>query len=279
MILRHNWGFVLLILAYFTTVAYTNVLEDDEKIVLQRLKRDYQNDDPKAYLDQVIQYWLYRIPVLIDIANAQSEKDLTLTVAKRVTQGWSIVIASWKDILSDYVDNNRTLGNFGDQSVVYNYAFLGFYGIGFGFPLLLGLPDVKKSCTRDEFANALSQYDLQGGISPLLYRYTSLINIRSILAEFELVIGTKLSCIDSTENIESQAVTIAVTNMIAAMAARIEIEAIHRNSESFVQRKLDVNQEKISSKAVAEETPSNLLVEPPSLIAENILTSEFEYLD
>jgi len=27
MILRHNWGFVLLILAYFTTVAYTNVLE------------------------------------------------------------------------------------------------------------------------------------------------------------------------------------------------------------------------------------------------------------
>jgi len=277
MILRHNWGFVLLILAYFTTVAYTNVLEDDEKIVLQRLKRDYQNDDPKAYLDQVIQYWLYRIPILIDIANAQSEKDLTLTVAKRVTQGWSIVIASWKDILSDYVDNDRTLGNFGDMSVVYNYAFLGAYGIGFGFPLLLGLPDDKKSCTRDDFANALSQYDLQGGMAPLLYRYTSLINIRSILAEFELVIGTKLSCIDSTENIESQAVTTAVTNMIAAMAARIEIEAIHRNSESFVQRKLDVNEEKISSKAVAEETPSNLLVEPPSLIAENILTSEFEY--
>jgi len=277
MILRHNWGFVLLILAYFTTVAYTNVLEDDEKIVLQRLKRDYQNDDPKAYLDQVIQYWLYRIPILIDIANAQSEKDLTLTVAKRVTQGWSIVLASWKDILSDYVDNDRTLGNFGDMSVVYNYAFLAAYGVGFGFPLLLGLPDDKKSCTRDDFANALSQYDLQGGMSPLLYRYTSLSNIRSILAEFELVIGTKLSCIDSTENIESQAVTTAVTNMIAAMAARIEIEAIHRNSESLVQRKLDVNEEKISSKAVAEETPSNLLVEPPSLIAENILTSEFEY--
>ena len=60
--------------------------DGDEATVLQRLKRDYQNDDPKAYLDQVISYWIHRIPTLIDIAVAQSEKDLTLTVAKRVTQ-------------------------------------------------------------------------------------------------------------------------------------------------------------------------------------------------
>jgi hypothetical protein len=53
--------------------------------LLQRFKRDYQ-DDPKDYLDKVIEHWIYKIPVLIDIAVAESEKDLKLTVAKRVTQ-------------------------------------------------------------------------------------------------------------------------------------------------------------------------------------------------
>jgi len=265
MILRHHSGFVLLFIAYFTTVAYTDVLEDDAT-VLQRFKRESQ-DDPKAYLDQVINYWIFRIPTLIDISVAQSEKDITLTVAKRVTQGWSIVIASWKDILSDYVENDRTLGNIGDMTVVYNYGFLFTYGIGFGFPLLLGLPDDKKSCGRDNFVNTLAQYDLQGGVSPLLHRYASPVNIQSILVEFELVIGTKLSCIDSAENIESQAVTIAVSNLIAAMAARVEIASQYGRSSYHVERKLDVNEEETSSTLVAEETPPILLAEPSSLLA------------
>jgi len=267
---------VLLFIAFFTTVAHTNVLDGDEATVLQRLKRDYQNDDPKAYLDQVISYWIHRIPTLIDIAVAQSEKDLTLTVAKRVTQGWSIVIASWKDILSDYVENDRTLGNIGDMTVVYNYGFLFTYGIGFGFPLLLGLPDDTKSCGRDDFLNTLAQYDLQGGVAPLLHHYASLANIQSILAEFELVIGTKLSCIDSAENIESQAVINAVTNLIASMAARLGLESQNRRSLDHVERKLNVNEEQASLKTVAEETPPSLLPQPPSLIAEKatqILTS------
>jgi len=276
MILRHHSGLVLLFIAFFTTVAHTDVLDGDEATVLQRLKRDYQNDDPKAYLDQVISYWIHRIPTLIDIAVAQSEKDLTLTVAKRVTQGWSIVIASWKDILSDWVENDRTLGNIGDMTVVYNYGFLFTYGIGFGFPLLLGLPDDTKSCSRDDFLNTLAQYDLQGGVAPLLHHYASLANIQSILAEFELVIGTKLSCIDSAENIESQAVINAVTNLIASMAARLGLESQNRRSLDHVERKLNVNEEKDSLKTVVEETPPSLLPQPPSLIAEKaaqILTS------
>lgn len=276
MILRHLSGLVLLFIAFFTTVAHTDVLDGDEATVLQRLKRDYQNDDPKAYFDQVISYWIHRIPTLIDIAVAQSEKDLTLTVAKRVTQGWSIVLASWKDILSDYVANDRTLGNLGDMTVVYNYGFLFTYGIGFGFPLLLGLPDDTKSCGRDDFLNTLAQYDLQGGVAPLLHHYASLANIQSILAEFELVIGTKLSCIDSAENIESQAVINAVTNLIASMAARLGLESQNRRSLDHVERKLNVNEEQASLKTIAEETPPSLLPQPPSLIAEKatqILTS------
>jgi len=266
MILRHHCGLVLLIIAYFTTVAYTDVLDADDATILKRFKRDYQ-DDPKAYLDQVINYWIFRIPILIDIAVAQSEKDLTLTVAKRVTQGWSIVIASWKDILSDYVENDRTLGNLGDMTVVYNYGFLATYGIGFGFPLLLGLPDDKKSCGRDDFVNTLAQYDLQGGISPLLYR-ADLADIQSILIEFELIIGTKLSCIDSAENIESQVVTNAVSNLIGAMAARLELAASeNRRSLHHVERKLDVNEEE-SSSTIGEPKIPPLLDEPSSLLAE-----------
>ena len=70
-------------------------------------------------------------------------------------------MASWKDILSDYVANDRTLGNLGDITVIYNYGFLFTYGIGFGFPLLLGLPDQEKSCGRHDFLDTLAQYDLQ----------------------------------------------------------------------------------------------------------------------
>ena len=42
--------------------------------------------DPKSYLDQVIEHWIYKIPFLIDESVETSEKDLRLTVAKRVTQ-------------------------------------------------------------------------------------------------------------------------------------------------------------------------------------------------
>ena len=87
-------------------------------------------DDPRSYLDQVIAHWIYKIPFLIDESVDVSEKDLRLTVAKRVTQGWSIVLASWKDIYSDFIGNNRTLGDLGTIDVVYNYAFLANYGIG-----------------------------------------------------------------------------------------------------------------------------------------------------
>ena len=171
------------------------------------------------------------------------------------------------------MENNRTLGNLnGDFSVVYNYGFLFTYGIGFGFPLLLGLPEDKKSCGQDDFVNTLAQYDLQGGLSPLLNRCASPADIQSLLVEFELIIGTKLSCIDSAENIESQVVTNAVSNLIAAMAARLELESQSRRNSYHVERKLDILEEEISS-TLAEETPRSLLAEPPNLLAEKVISS------
>ncbi len=49
-------------------------------------KRDSSQTDPKTYLDQVIEHWIYKIPFLIDESVDQSEKDLRFSVAKKVTQ-------------------------------------------------------------------------------------------------------------------------------------------------------------------------------------------------
>jgi len=256
MILRTNHGgLVLFFIACLTWIAHTEVIDDDGSDMPQRFKRDYQ-DDPKDYLDKVIEHWIYKIPVLIDIAVAESEKDLKLTVAKRVTQGWSIVVGSWKDILSDYVANDRTLGNLGDMSVIYNYGFLFTYGIGFGFPLLLGLPDEKKSCGRHEFLNTLAQYDLQKGLTPLLYRGAALADIESLLIEFQLIIGTKLSCIDSSENLDSLIVTNAVSSLITAMFSRLQLEVADSPVRLFQARKLDLekeNQQKFAAPLLSQD--------------------------
>jgi len=256
MILRTNHGgLVLFFIACLTWIAHTEVIDDDGSDMPQRFKRDYQ-DDPKDYLDKVIEHWIYKIPVLIDIAVAESEKDLKLTVAKRVTQGWSIVVGSWKDILSDYVANDRTLGNLGDMSVIYNYGFLFTYGIGFGFPLLLGLPDEKKSCGRHEFLNTLAQYDLQKGLAPLLYRGAALADIESLIIEFQLVVGTKLSCIDSSENSDSLIVTNAVSNLLSAMVNRLQLEVADSPVRLFQARKLDLekeNQQKFAAPLLSQD--------------------------
>jgi len=253
MILRHCFGLVLVSLAFLASFSNCEFLD--------RIKRDesYQSD-PKTYLDQVIGHWLYKIPILIDESVAQSEKDLTLEVAKKVTQGWSIVIASWKDILSDYVENNRTLGNLGDMTVVYNYGFLFTYGIGFGFPLLLGLPDDTKSCGRGDFQKVLYEYELQEGVTPLLHRGASVSAVQSVLTEFENIVATKLSCIDSSENVQSQIVANAVANLLAAMNARLELEngSSYGHYKTFQARKLDFESNDVEPELKVETESQDL---------------------
>jgi len=265
MILRHHYGFVVFFIVYLSSFAYTDVIDDETKLH-QRLKREAFQSDPKSYLDQVIEHLIFTIPSQIDESIGQSETDLKLTVAKRVTQGWSIVLASWKDILSDYVENMRTLGNLGDMSVVYNYGFLFTYGIGFGFPLLLGLPEEKKSCNRFDFLDTLAEYELDRGVAPLLARGASPSDIQSILSEFELVVGTKLSCIDSTENSQSQIVSNSVRNLLAAMIGRLELELLtNRRSDSAAPTQYGFQARKLSGNTLEDEEKNP----QAALLAEN----------
>ena len=77
-------------------------------------------------------------------------------------QGYSIVAAAGADIASDWISNNYTINNFADDfKLVQSYAFLGVYGIGFGFPYLLGLPSEQKSCGKTDFRRTLKEFQLQ----------------------------------------------------------------------------------------------------------------------
>lgn len=74
------------------------------------------------------------------------------------------MVASWYDILSDYIINNRTFGNL-DMTVLYKWGFIASYGIGFGYPLLLGLPDDTKDCGAQSFQDLLADFELDNGIT------------------------------------------------------------------------------------------------------------------
>lgn len=52
---------------------------------------------------------------------------------------------------SDVLINNRTLSNLGGLTTVYRYGFIVFYGIGFGFPYLLAMPNPILECNSKDF--------------------------------------------------------------------------------------------------------------------------------
>ncbi len=142
-----------------------------------------------------------------------------------MTQGWSIVIASWKDILSDYVENNRTLGNLGDYTVVYNYGFLAAYGVGFGYPLLLGLPDDTLDCNSGDWTYLVNMYKLNNGLGELLASGLPKSAVRSIVNEFSLFANAKLKCIidRNKDNEEAADVEFAIEKLIKAMNLRLDL--------------------------------------------------------
>ena len=76
-----------------------------------------------------------------------------------------------------------------------------------------------------------------------------------------------MSCIDSAENTDSLAVTNAVSNLIAAMATRLQLELQNRRSSNDVERKLIINEEKSSSTLIGEEILT--LTAPTNSLAEN----------
>ncbi len=99
------------------------------------------NGAGKTRLDQQISHLLGSLPHKIEVAKTTIEDDIAFTNLKKNTQGWSILVGSWKDVLSDWVSENRSAAlpdSFGGPPTFYKYGFLFSYGVGFGAPLLLG---------------------------------------------------------------------------------------------------------------------------------------------
>jgi hypothetical protein len=151
-------------------------------------------------------------------------------VFKRVTQGWSIVVGSWLDLYSDFVINNRSLGNFGSITNVYVSAGKGFYGVGFGFPLLLDLPEDDLKCDSADFLRTLDKYQLTDGLGRLFASSLSISAIKSIVSEFNIWVKTKLACIldFEAEIKEAAEIGFALDDLNVAMNLRIDLEASDR---------------------------------------------------
>jgi hypothetical protein len=198
-----------------------------------RLKRQAFND-PKAHHDATIRYLLSEIAFRTEHAIDLAEMTQRLKVFKRVTQGWSVVIGSWFDIYSDFVINNRSLGNFGTYPNIYAYGGKGFYGIGFGFPLLLGLPDDKLKCSSADFLETLAKYKLTNGLNDLLASSLPISAIKSIVSEFDVMARLKLACILDFESDIKEAASLGflLDKLNTAMDLRIDLEESERKKTS-----------------------------------------------
>jgi len=182
--------------------------------------------EPSAHLDQLIDHLLSSIPHKISTALSITENLQHFKVVKRVLQGWAIVVGSWLDMASDYFINNRTASNYGGPTNIYTYGVKGFYGVGFGFPLLLGLPEEKLSCGPDDFIILLDKFQLTNGLYELFSSGISFVSIRSIVGEFDILVRSSLGCIldFDSEVPEAADVAFALEDLVKAIQLRIATE-------------------------------------------------------
>lgn len=187
--------------------------------------------DPKTHLDTQISYILAALPFQLDLAEEAIEKKIKFLVLNKVTWGWAVVIGALLEFYSDFVKMNRTEGNFGDISAWFGYGQIGFYGLGFGFPYLLNLPQDNLPCHSSDFLATLNEYKLNNGLSDLFSTTLPISSIRAIVGEFDLWMRIKTACITNFANdhIEVAEVVFLQDELLAAMNLRIDIEEAERN--------------------------------------------------
>jgi len=62
------------------------------------------------------------------------------------------------DVFSDLVVNNRTFTAVGGVITIHRYGFILLYGIGFGFPYLLGIQSPSLSCSSRDYLDVLGLF-------------------------------------------------------------------------------------------------------------------------
>ena len=188
--------------------------------------------DAKAHLDSQITYILAALPFQLDLAEETIEKRVKFLLFNKITWGWAVVVGGLLDFYSDFFNNNRTLGSFGDISVWWGYGSKGFYAIGFGFPYLLDLPEDNLPCHASDFQETLDQYKLSNGLNELFATSLPLSAVRAIVTEFDAWVRIKIACITDSESdvIEAAEVSYLLDELNAAMNLRLDVEETERES-------------------------------------------------
>ena len=211
---------------------------------LQRPKRQ-SFSNAKTHLDAQISYLLAALPFQIDLAEEKIEKKVKFLVFNKLTWGWAVVVGGLLDFYSDFVKNNRTLGNFGDISAWWGYGTRGFYALGFGFPYLLSLPQDNLPCHASDFLEVLNDYRLSNGLDELFSTSLPVSSIRKIIGEFDAWMRIKIACITdvASDHVEVAEVVYLLDELLAAVNLRIDIEEAER--------------EKIKMETEAQNMPDN----------------------
>ena len=204
---------------------------------LTRPKRQ-SNSDPKTHLDAQITYLLGALPFQIDLAEETIEKNVKFLVFKKLTWGWAVVVGGLFDFYSDFVLQNRTMGNFGDITTWWGYGSTGFYAVGFGFPYILGLQEDNLPCHSSDFKETLEQYKLSNGLDELFATSLPISAVRAILSEFDAWVRIKIACITDSEGnyIEAAEVSYLLDELNAAMSLRIDVEDAEREKEKEAEK-------------------------------------------
>ena len=190
--------------------------------------------DPKSHLDSQITYLLSALPYQIDLAEEKIEKKVKFLVFKKLTWGWAVVVGALFEFYSDFVLMNRTMGNFGNIGTWWGYGQIGFYGIGFGFPYIIGLPQDNLPCHSSNFMETLKQYGLINGLNELFASNLPISAIKTLVAEFDSWARIKIACITGSESdyIEAAEVSYLLDELIAALNLRIAVEETERESKT-----------------------------------------------
>lgn len=228
--------------------------------VLRRKRRDASHTSAKERLDNQIYYLINELPDKIEAAKAAVENDIQVSNLLSLSQGYAILTASQLDILEDVVNNNRTFTNFAGTmeseglvgspgagsiivsdgaiaDVLYDYGFLGLFGLGFGLPLVLGLPDYILGCDSSDFNSLVETYGLSHGVGSYLPAHDDSLtaSLASRVAEFELLSATKISCILGAEDdsLEAAEVAWALEELTTALNLRLELEDAHESGGGY----------------------------------------------
>lgn len=216
-------------------------LKPGDGLVLSRPKRQQGTDfaDPVSYMDQMIAYLFSVIPGQIEEAVEQSEAEISILLLKKRTQGWSIIVASWKDVVGEWIQNGRTFNNFGGLYTIYNYGFLFWYGWGFGLPLLVGLPKDTLDCGVRDFQKVIREYGLDGPdpVGRLVDSF-GVATARSVLSEFDVFMRLSLSCVldREDETVPAADLSFTIDELSTALNLRLDLEEARSSPAARVKR-------------------------------------------